>query len=166
MTPDDQELAARRAAVARMASVCPMFGRSLAGHGGTYAQSDAPDQAKGGVMNTGRPGVIPLGPIPQHILDELRHITRNASGYDWEWSHSGTETHEAALAYMSELLAHSDRTDVQLVVFEDDGGDTKCVAITGNDQDSGANARFMCAVQPVSVLRLLDEIARLKALVP
>ena len=42
MTPD--ELAARRAAVERMASVCPVCGRSLAGHGGTYAGDGvAPD---------------------------------------------------------------------------------------------------------------------------
>ena len=42
MTPDDQELAARRAAVARMAATCPHCGRSLAGHGGTYAGSPEP----------------------------------------------------------------------------------------------------------------------------
>ena len=43
MTPDEKELAARRAAVAAMASVCPNCGRSLAGHGGTYAQDEPKD---------------------------------------------------------------------------------------------------------------------------
>ena len=43
MTPDDQELAARRAAVAAFASVCPACGQSLAGHGGTPAQDEPKD---------------------------------------------------------------------------------------------------------------------------
>lgn len=38
MTIDETELTARRIAVAAMASVCPFCGRSLAQHGGTYAQ--------------------------------------------------------------------------------------------------------------------------------
>lgn len=46
MTLDEKELAARRAAVARMAAVCPYCGRSLAGHGGTYAKSAEAAPAK------------------------------------------------------------------------------------------------------------------------
>lgn len=113
---------------------------------------------------TNRPGVIPLGPIDDSVLAELRTIALTASMYDWSWGHSCTETQEAALEYMAGMLSHSDRTDLQLVIFEDDGGDTKAVAITGNGPNSEANARFMCAAQPVNVVRLLDEIKRLKAL--
>ena len=36
----DAELAARRATVAAMAAICPFCGRSLAGHGGTYAKPE------------------------------------------------------------------------------------------------------------------------------
>lgn len=113
-------------------------------------------------MSNDRPGIIPLGPIADDLLDELRTIAYAASQYDWEWGHTGTETHESALAYFAEMLSHSDRTDLQLVVFEDDGGDTKAVAITGNGHDSDANARFICAAQPINIIRLLDEIKRLK----
>jgi hypothetical protein len=116
-------------------------------------------------MNPERPGIIPLGPIAQPVLDELRRITLAASNYDWEWWHSGTETQEAALSYIADILAHSDRTDLNLVGFTDDGEIPFTVAITGNGKDSEANARFMCAAQPVNVFRLLDEIARLRALI-
>lgn len=111
---------------------------------------------------TTRPGVIPLGPIDQSLLDELRHITLQASMYDWTWGHSGTETQETALVYMAEMLAQSDRADLDLVSFNDDGEIPYTVAITGNGHDSGANARFICAAQPINVLRLLDEIDRLR----
>ena len=113
---------------------------------------------------TDRPGIIPLGPITDDLLAELRRITLAASNYDWEWTHSGTETQEAAFDYIAEMLAHSDRTDLNLVMFNDDGEIPYTVAITGNGKDSEANARFICAAQPVNVFRLLDEIARLKAL--
>lgn len=36
---DADELVARRIAAAAMAAVCPHCGRSLAGHGGTYASN-------------------------------------------------------------------------------------------------------------------------------
>ena len=117
-------------------------------------------------MSTDRPGIIPLGPIDQGLLDELRKIVLQASMYDWSWGHSDTETHEAAVAYVAEMIAKSDATDLQLIIFEDDGGDTKAVGLTGNGKDSAANARFICAAQPVNVIRLLDEIARLKAARP
>jgi hypothetical protein len=113
---------------------------------------------------THRPGIIPLGPIAQSTLDELRVITLAASNYDWEWTHSGTATQEAALEYMADMLAHSDRTDLNLVMFNDDGEIPYAVAITGNGKDSEANARFICAAQPVNVFRLLAEIERLKGL--
>ena len=111
-----------------------------------------------------RPGIIPLGPIAQDVLDDLRKIALSASMYDWGWGHSGTTTQEAALEYMAEMLAHSDRTDLNLVMFNDDGEIPYAVAITGNGKDSEANARFICAAQPVNVVRLLDEIKRLKAM--
>lgn len=113
-------------------------------------------------MSVDRPGIIPLGPIDDGLLDELRKIAHEASQYDWEWGHTGTETHEAAMSYFADMLKHSDKTDMQLVVFEDDGGDTKAVALTGNGHDSEANARFICAAQPINIIRLLDEIKRLK----
>jgi hypothetical protein len=109
-----------------------------------------------------RPGIIPLGPIDQGLLDELRRITLAASMYDWQWTHSGTETHEAAVEYFAQSVRHSGVTDLELVVFEDDGGDVLTVAYTGNGPTSEENARFICAAQPVNVIRLLDEIARLK----
>lgn len=109
-----------------------------------------------------RPGVIPLGPIDQGVLDDLRRIALAASMYDWLWSHSGTTTHEEAIEYFAQSVRHSDVADLDLVVFEDDGGESRTVAYTGNGPTSGANARFMCAAQPVNVIRLLDEIARLK----
>jgi hypothetical protein len=60
------------------------------------------------------------------------------------------------------MLAHSDKTDLNLVVFNDDGENEYTVAITGNGRDSEANARFICAAQPINIIRLLDEIARLQ----
>ncbi len=115
-------------------------------------------------MRTDRPGVIPLGPIDPALLDELRSVTLAASSYDWSWGHSGSATHEAAVQYVADSVMLSDRTDLELVLFEDDGGGTKMVAITGNGRDSAANARFICAAQPVNVFRLLAEIARLRDL--
>lgn len=109
-----------------------------------------------------RPGIIPLGPISDALLVELRAIAHAASQYDWEWGHSGTTTQEDALAYLAEMLAHSDRTDLNIVGYNDDGEIPYTVAVTGNGHDSEANARFICAAQPINVIRLLDEIARLK----
>jgi hypothetical protein len=109
-----------------------------------------------------RPGIIPLGPIADDLLAELRSITLAASMYDWTWAHSGTETHEAAVEYFTESVRQSDVTDLELVVFEDDGGETLTVAYTGNGPTSEANARFICAAQPINVIRLLDEIERLR----
>ena len=57
MTLDDQELAARRAAVARMAAMCPHCGQPMLG--GTYAQ-DAPKD-----VSDDR-GPVPTTPTKQH----------------------------------------------------------------------------------------------------
>lgn len=113
-------------------------------------------------MITNRPGIIPLGPIDDNLLSELRSIALAASMYDWEWGQSGTETHEAAVEYFAESVRQSDRTDLNLIAYNDDGEIPFIVAYTGNGKDSEANARFICAAQPVNVIRLLDEIARLR----
>jgi hypothetical protein len=64
----ETELAARRAAVARMAAVCPVCGRSLKGHGGTYAQGDASDV---------------WGPLPPFDGTQERVFEPAAGATDW-----------------------------------------------------------------------------------
>lgn len=110
-----------------------------------------------------RQGVIPLGPIDDRVLEDIRCIALAASMHDWAWSHSGTQTHEDAIAYVADMLRHSDRTDLQMVGFEDDGGEWLTVALTGNGPTSEANAAFIASAQPINIVRLIDEIRRLRA---
>jgi len=114
-------------------------------------------------VSENRPGVIPLGPIDDAVLSDLRKIALAASMYDWAWGHAGTETHEDAVAYFADMVRQSDKTDLQLVVFEDDGGEVFSVALTGNGPNSEANARFIASAQPINIVRLVDEIRRLKS---
>lgn len=72
--------------------------------------------------------------------NDLRRLAENATSGEW--------------------TAHS-HEDPPWLVSRSDGGELDCIAQTvhGNDE---ANARYIAAVNPVTIIRLLDTLAKLK----
>lgn len=71
------------------------------------------------------------------------------------YEHSGTETLEDAVAWMTEVLSHSDAPDLWGVFCGNPDDRPAIPAMTGNGPTSEANARYLVAVQPRTMLKLL-----------
>jgi len=89
-------------------------------------------------------------------LEELSALAQAATQARWQWGHSGTGTLEEAVTYVTDQLAKSEETDVQMIFIG--GDDTRVVAITGNGPTSEANARYITALWPGVVLALVREV--------
>ena len=90
-------------------------------------------------------------------LDEMEQVAAAASQEPWQFGHSGTETHEAAVQFATDTITKSDLTDLWMAFTGDPNveGDTKVVALTGNGPMSEANAAYLVTFQPRNMLNLL-----------
>lgn len=103
-----------------------------------------------------------IGPneITNAVLDELTEIAEAATQDEWKWGHTGTDTLEAAVAWMAETISKRDSPDLWMVFCGDPDNEPITPAYTGNGPTSEANARYLCAAQPMNVYRLITEIKR------
>ena len=103
-----------------------------------------------------------IGPneVTDAMLEELTLITEAATQDEWKWGHTGTETLEAACAWMTETIGKRDNPDLWMAFCGDPDGETITTAFTGNGPTSEANARYLVAAQPINVYRLITEIKR------
>ena len=103
-----------------------------------------------------------IGPdeITNDMLDELTVIAEAATQDEWRWGHTGTETLEAACAWLIEAISKRDDPDLWMAFALDHDGETVTPAFTGNGPTSEANARYIVAAQPANVVRLITEIKR------
>jgi hypothetical protein len=88
-----------------------------------------------------------------HVLD----IANKASQPDWRIGHTGTETHEAALAWLTDCLMKSDMTDVWMA-FYGDLDNAQVVAFTGNGPTSEANAEYLALCTPHNIKGLVEDL--------
>jgi hypothetical protein len=93
-------------------------------------------------------------------LAELADRARAATQEPYRWGHSGTETHEAAIAYMDDALGMSDSADIHMVFVGDPTveGATRIVAYTGNGPTSEANATYLSCMTPETIIAICDEL--------
>lgn len=93
-------------------------------------------------------------------LAGLADRARAATQETWQWGHSGTETHEDAVKYMTDSLMRSDTTDVHMVFVGDPETEdaTRVVCYTGNGPTSEANAAYLACLEPALVIALCDEL--------
>lgn len=92
-------------------------------------------------------------------LDQLTACAEAATQDEWLFGHSGTTTLEEACAWMSEIISHCDSPDIW-GVFCGDPDKPAIPATTGNGPTSEANARYLAAVQPANVLKLITAMRR------
>src|SRR4051812_36259361 len=98
--------------------------------------------------------------ITDAVLDELTVIAESATQDEWQFGHTGTADHEAAIVYMADMISKRDSADLWMVFCGDPDKEPIVPAYTGNGPTSEANAYYLCAAQPVNVLRLIAEIKR------
>lgn len=98
--------------------------------------------------------------ITDEALEELTLIAEAATQEEWKFGHTGTDTLEAACAWMEETISKRDSADLWMVFCGDPDNETISPAFTGNGPTSEANALYLCAVQPINVYRLITEIKR------
>ena|ERR1051325_4071015 len=100
--------------------------------------------------------------ISQDDLQGLYDLANAATQEPWALGHSGTQTHEEAIAYITEVLTKSDATDLWMVFVGNPTieGDTKIVAYTGNGPTSEANARYLANLSPENLRTLVLQIWR------
>lgn len=113
--------------------------------------------------------MIPKTPITDADLAEMERLALAASQADWQIGHTDTKTHEEAITFLTETIAKRDSSDLWLVFF---GGDRRyegdqeyadeslTVAITGNGPTSEANAAYLAACKPATLLLLINELRR------
>jgi hypothetical protein len=100
--------------------------------------------------------------ISQDDLQRLYDLAGNATQEAWQIGHSGTQTHEEALHYITDALTKSDATDLWMVFIGNPEveGDTKIVAYTGNGVTSEANAYYLANLAPENVRTLILQVWR------
>lgn len=98
--------------------------------------------------------------ISQDDLQGLYDLANAATQEPWQLGHSGTETLEAAVAYITDALTKSDQPDLWMVFVgnAEVEGNTKIVAYTGNGPTSEANARFLANLSPENLRTLVMQI--------
>lgn len=98
--------------------------------------------------------------ISQDDLQGLYDLANAATQEPWALGHSGTDTHEAAIAYVTDVLTKSDQADLWMVFIGNPGieGDTRVVAYTGNGPTSEANARYLANLSPENLRTLVVQI--------
>ncbi len=93
-------------------------------------------------------------------LDELERLATAATQDLWQFGHSGTETLEDAVAWMTDVISHRDAPDLWAVFCGDPEDKPIMPAYTGNGPTSEANAAYLVAVQPRNVLALIAQLRR------
>jgi hypothetical protein len=98
--------------------------------------------------------------ISRDDLQGLYDLANAATQEPWAIGHSGTQTHEEAIAYITDALTKSDRTDLWMVFIGNPEieGDTRVVAYTGNGPTSEANARYLANLSPENLRTLVVQI--------
>lgn len=95
--------------------------------------------------------------LSRDTLDEIERLAMAATRDEWKLGHTGTETVDAAAAWMGTTIRKRDAGDLWLCFIGDPDAEdgTICPAYTGNGSTSEANARYLVAVQPRQIMTLL-----------
>ena len=97
----------------------------------------------------------------QAEIDELLIIASAATQGEWKWGATPCPDQTTALElFKANLTATKVPNDYFFEVFLEDGRRT---AVVGNGPTSEANSRFIATFSPQTILKLLEEIASLKA---
>lgn len=98
---------------------------------------------------------------PEQLAD-LERLAQAASSEEWQsgkWEHA---SHSELLAYLSVAIRGRESTDLHGVWIAKEEGN-RFTAITGNGPTSEANAAYIAAANPATVLQLIGQVRAAEA---